>query len=289
MSNILSMSAEFERQKKIKALAITGGISGALLLIFIFVRWNLPTATVEEPTLEQYFEVNLGTGDEGLGDDQPLLPGDPAPSQQTAYVPPAPSTSNEESVRDIATDDADNNAPPVIKPTVSKPDATKINSESRTARTNTPNPQPVINPTPPKPRAVLGRTTGGNGNGGNGADRYDPGGNQGIAGGNGDQGRPGGDPNGRNYTGTPRNMGVRVINMPPQRFEDDFDQAGKIALDIVVDGNGKLVSASYSVSGSTLPKSSKQYGIALKRAQGLPYQKYEGGFKQKLSFTFDIN
>jgi hypothetical protein len=289
MSNILSMSAEFERQKKIKALAITGGISGALLLIFIFVRWNLPTTTVEEPTLEQYFEVNLGTGDEGLGDDQPLLPGDPAPSQQTAYVPPAPSNANEESVRDIATDDNNNDAPPVIKPTVSKPDATKINSESKTVKTNTSNPQPVVNPTPPKPKAVVGRTIGGNGNGGNGADRYDPGGNQGINGGNGDQGRPGGDPNGRNYTGTPRNMGVRVINIPAQRFEDDFNEGGKIALDVVVDANGKLVSASYSVNGSTLPKASKQYSIALRRAREIPYPKYDGGFKQKLSFSFDVN
>jgi hypothetical protein len=288
MSNILSMSAEFERQKKIRALAITGAISGALLLIFIFVRWNLPTATVEEPTLEQYFEVNLGTGDEGLGDDQPLLPGDPAPSQQTAYVPPAPSTSNEESVRDISTDDNNNDAPPVIKPTVTKPDATKINSESRTVRTNTPNSQPVVNPTPQRPKAVVGRTIGGNGNGGNGADRYDPGGNQGINGGNGDQGRPGGDPNGRNYTGTPRNMPIRVINIPAQRFEDDFDQAGKIVLDVVVNDNGKLVSASYSMS-STLPKSSKQYSIALRRAREIPYPKYDGGFKQKLSFSFDVN
>lgn len=289
MSNILSMSAEFERQKKIKALAITGGISGALLLIFIFVRWNLPTATVEEPTLEQYFEVNLGTGDEGLGDDQPLLPGDPAPSQQTAYVPPAPSTSNEESVRDISNENDDPDAPPVTKPTVSKPDATKITSESRTVRTNTPNSQPVVNPTPAKPRAVLGRTTGGNGNGGNGADRYDPGGNQGIAGGTGDQGRPGGDPNGRNYTGSPRSIPIRVINIDAQRFEDDFNEGGKIALDVVVDANGKLLSASYSVSGSTLPKSSKQYSIAQRRAREIRYPKYEGGFKQKLSFSFDVN
>jgi hypothetical protein len=289
MSNILSMSAEFERQKKIKALSITGGIAGALLLIFIFVRWNLPTATVEEPTLEQYFEVNLGTGDEGLGDDQPLLPGDPAPSQQTAYVPPAPSTSNEESVRDISNENDNPDAPPVIKPTVSRPDATKINNESKTVKTNTPNPQPVINPAPAKPRAVLGRTIGGNGNGGNGADRYDPGGNQGIAGGNGDQGRPGGDPNGRNYTGAPRNIGVRVISIPAQSFEDDFKEGGKIALDIVVDANGKLVSASYSVSGSTLPKSSKQYSIAQRRAREIRYPQYDGGFKQKLSFSFDVN
>ncbi len=283
------MSAEFERQKKIKALSITGGIAGALLLIFIFVRWNLPTATVEEPTLEQYFEVNLGTGDEGLGDDQPLLPGDPAPSQQTAYVPPAPSTSNEESVRDISNENDNPDAPPVIKPTVSRPDATKINNESKTVKTNTPNPQPVINPAPAKPRAVLGRTIGGNGNGGNGADRYDPGGNQGIAGGNGDQGRPGGDPNGRNYTGAPRNIGVRVISIPAQSFEDDFKEGGKIALDIVVDANGKLVSASYSVSGSTLPKSSKQYSIAQRRAREIRYPQYDGGFKQKLSFSFDVN
>lgn len=280
------MSAEFERQKNLQATIYTAVITGALLLLFILMKMTIPQP--EMAPVEEFVEVNLGSGDEGSGNDQPLLPGDPAPAQQVSYTPPQPATSAEESVRDVSSNDNSNDAPPVIKPAVSKPDATKINSETKAVRTNTPAAQPVATPAPPRPRAVLGRTVGGNGNGGNGADTYRPGAGEGVAGGNGDQGRPGGDPNGRNYSGTPRNLGVRVISMPSQSFEDDFNENGNIVLDVVVDENGKLQSASYQISGSTLPRSSKQYSIALRRAAQVSWPKYDGGFKQRVSFNFKV-
>jgi hypothetical protein len=232
--------------------------------------------------------VNLGTGDEGFGTDQPLLPGEPAPAQQTAYTPPQPTEAVEDNAKDIETDDRDISAPAIRKPVVAKPNATKIDNDNKTVKT-TPNPNPVVTQSPPKPKAVLGRTVGGNGNGGNGADRYEPGSNHGVAGGTGDQGRPGGDPNGTRYTGTPRNLGVRVVNIPAQNFEDDFNEGGKIALDIVVNENGGLVSASYQARGSSLPRSSKQFSIAQRRAKEIRYPKYDGGFKQTLTFNFDVN
>src|SRR5688500_12636096 len=80
MNNSLSMTADFERQKNIKALAITLGIAGALLLLFILLKWSLPT--VPPVPTQEFLEVNLGTDDFGSGDDQPLLPGEPAPAQQ---------------------------------------------------------------------------------------------------------------------------------------------------------------------------------------------------------------
>ena len=123
---------------------------------------------------------------------------------------------------------------------------------------------------------------------GNGADTYKPGTGEGISGGRGDQGVVGGNPNGKVYAGTPRNLGVRVVNIPSQNFEDDFNESGKIALDIVVDAGGHLQSASYQINGSTLPRSSKQYDIALRRAKEIPYPKYEGGFKQKLTLNFSV-
>ena len=73
MNNTLSMSAEFERQKNIKATAITLGIAGALLLIVILVRWPLPT--IAPTPVQEFLEVNLGPDDFGSGKDQPLLPG----------------------------------------------------------------------------------------------------------------------------------------------------------------------------------------------------------------------
>jgi hypothetical protein len=83
-------------------------------------------------------------------------------------------------------------------------------------------------------------------------------------------------------------MGVRVVNIPAQNFEDDFNEGGKIALDIVVNDNGRLVSATYQARGSSLPRSSKQASIAMQRAREISYPKYDGGFKQTLNFNFSV-
>lgn len=263
MNNTIQMSAEFERQKNTKATAYTAGIAGALLLLFILVKWDLPTLP-PVPT-EEFIEVNLGSGDLGSGNDQPLLPGEPAPAVQEAYNPPTPVQSQVSDAKDVETDDREDNDAPVIKrPAVSKPNATKIDNDNKVVKT-TPNPQPIVTQAPPKPKAVLGRTVGGNGNGGNGAETYKPGTGEGIAGGSGDQGRPGGEPNGRNYSGAPRNFGVKVLNIPAQSFEDDFNENAKIAMDIVTDGNGKVVSANYQPRGSTT-SNPQMVSIARRRA-----------------------
>jgi hypothetical protein len=234
-------------------------------------------------------EVNLGNSDVGSGDDQPMLPGMPAPSEQQAYTPPTPVQSKVSDAKVVETDDREtNNDAPVIKtPVVSKPNATRIDNDNKTTNA-TPNPAPVVAQAPPKPKAVLGRTIGGNGNGGNGADTYKPGTGEGSGNGTGDQGVVGGSPNGRNYTGTPKNLGVRVVNIPAASFEDDFNESGKIALLVQVNENGKLVSANYLTKGSTLPKSSRQAAIALQRAREIRYPQMEGGFQQTLSFDFKV-
>jgi hypothetical protein len=284
MNNAISMSAEFERQKNMQASALTAGFAGAILLLILMVKWSIPVKT--ERPVEEAIEINLGNSDHGSGTDQPQLPGEPAPAQQVAYTPPQPSFAREESVKDVAADETDHAAPAIIKPTVSKPDATKINNESKVVKASNPTPQPVV-AAPAKPRAVMGRTVGGNGNGGNGADTYKPGGNEGVAGGVGDQGRVGGNPNGTSYTGTPRNLGIRTVNIPSRSFEDDFKESGTVALDIVVDENGRLSSASYQPAGSSITNRS-QIEIAKRRAAELSYPKYAGGFKQRITMNFQV-
>jgi hypothetical protein len=286
MSNAISMSADFERQKNIQASAITLAIAIGLLLLFIFVTWTIPTETKTQP--DEYIEVNLGSGDQGSGTNQPELPGDPAPAQQTAYTPPQPVHSAEESVKDVESNETDREAPPIIKPAVSKPDATKINAESKAIKTTNTNPQPVVTQAPPRPKAVLGRTIGGNGNGGNGADSYKPGGNEGIAGGNGDQGRPGGSPNGKRYTGSPRSFGVKVLSIPNQSFQDDFNQNAKVAMDIEVDENGKVSSATYQPRGSTTADR-KYIDIARRYAFQLKMGSVDGGQRGTVIFNFKVN
>jgi hypothetical protein len=128
---------------------------------------------------------------------------------------------------------------------------------------------------------------GGNGTGGNGADTYKAGTGEGIAGGNGDQGRVGGSPTGTSYTGQPKRLGARIVSIPTKSFEDDFKESGKVMLDIVVNENGRLVSATYQPRGSSI-SNRNQISIAQRRAAELDYPKYEGGFRQTLQFDFQV-
>jgi hypothetical protein len=95
--------------------------------------------------------------------------------------------------------------------------------------------------TKPRPKALF---TGGNGSGGNGQDSYSNSSNQGIAGGNGDQGKPGGNPNSDSYSGNggngsggPQVYGNRKI-VKAYSFEGELDKATIYAL-IKVSSSGK--------------------------------------------------
>lgn len=268
------MSPVFEREKNIKAATYTTVVCVLLLIVFFFAKWTLPQ--VAPPPFEEGIEVNLGNSDEGLGDVAPELPGDPAEAPEEEYSPPATSqpVAEEQNIAgdENEADDApvvNNNPKPVVKnnnlskPVVAKP------------RENT---QPVVNPTPapPKPKAVYKGGTAA-GTGGNGADSYNGVRNQGIAGGNGDQGSPNGNPNSDSYKGNASrgNSGVRIRSGLSGRrftrlpsFEDDFNENAKVAVDIRVDKNGNVVSATVSPRGTTTTNSSIR-SIATRKAMQL--------------------
>src|SRR5579871_574726 len=190
----------FESQKNMKASAYTLAICVALVLLLLFITWTLPLP----PPIPQEdgIEVNLGNSDKGLGTDQPYLPGKPSAQDQQKYTPPKVAAVVKEAVKDVETNDNEKEEAPVVKkPPVTKPDATKIEQKDITPKVVKIT-KPAENPAPvkPKPKAVFNGVSG-TGNGGNDADSYKPGGNQGIAGGKGDQGQPGGNPNSNNYTG----------------------------------------------------------------------------------------
>lgn len=254
------MTDNFESRKNTRAGGYTALVCALLLVIFLFVRWGMPV--IQPPPVEEGMEVNLGSSDAGLGNDQPFEPGEPAPAQQQqAYTPPQPTTTQDDNVKDIATDDKDEEAPEIKKPPVvkPKPDATKI-PEKEVAKKPVTKPKPVENPAPPapKPKAVF-KGTAGNGTGGNDADTYKKGGNEGVAGGTGDQGRPGGNPDSKNYTGGGKgNTGIRVANGLSGRhvayaykYQDDFNENATVAVDVRVDKSGNVLSASYQLRGST--------------------------------------
>jgi len=282
--SVAYMSESFERRKNTQASMITFGVAGALLLLMILVKWPLPTT--KSPLIEDGIEVNLGSSDFGSGNDQPLLPGEPAKSEQLAYNPPHPVRSNDVNVKDVETDDKNADAPEIVKPLKSKPNSTLINKVNKEVKT-TPKTQPVVTIAPPRPKAVVGRTLGGNGNGGNGSDTYKAGTGEGIAGGSGDQGRPGGVEGGKSYSGTPKNFGVRVLQISNQSFEDEFNENAKVAMDVEADANGKVTSASYQAKGSTT-SNRDMIDIAHRKAFQLKLGTSAAGQRGTVIFNFKL-
>src|ERR1700744_3087876 len=245
----MSMADTFESQKNLKATGYTIGICTLLMIILLYVSWTRPVEPV--PVVVDSMEVNLGNSDKGMGDDQPYLPGKPSAEDKEKYTPPKQAVVEKEPVKDVETDDNNKEEAPVVKKAiVTKPDATKIPDKEIVKKAVKPVKQPETLPTPPKPRPkAVFHGVNGTGTGGNAADDFKPGGNQGIAGGHGDQGAPGGNPSSTNYTGGGRgNSGVTISRGLQGRhitglpsFTDDFNENTKVAVDIHVDANGNVV------------------------------------------------
>jgi|ERR1700722_4508770 len=253
------MTDTFESQKNLKATGYTAVFCTLLLIILLYVSWTLPVEP--PPVLEEGIEVNLGNSDKGMGTNQPYLPGQPSAEDKEKYTPPKQAVVEKQPVKDVETDDNNKEEAPVIKKAVvTKPDATKLPDKEVTKKIVRPVKQPETLPEKPapKPKAVF-HGVNGTGTGGNAADDFKPGGNQGVAGGHGDQGAPGGDPNSNNYTGgghgnggIVRTGGLRgraIVSYP--NFTDDFNQNATIVLDLHVDENGNVLSAEYDMRGST--------------------------------------
>jgi stage V sporulation protein SpoVS len=292
--NYIQANREFESRKNRKAGFYTLLICGSLFLLLFLISWTLPfnpPAPVEEG-----LEVNLGNSDQGLGSDQPYLPNDPSKQDQEKYTPPKTAAATKEALKDVETDDKDPDPAPAVKqPTVTKPDAKKIPEKDLTVKTPHKTVLPAVNPTPapPKPKAVF-HGVNGDGTGGNDADHFKSGGNQGITGGKGDQGAPGGDPNSSNYKGGGHGNGIAIarglqgrrISSTPS-FTDEFNENAKVAVDIHVDAAGKVVSAEYQALGSTTSDASLK-AIAIRKA----YQvKFNGGSDESvgtLIFNFKL-
>ncbi len=259
MQNPSYMADNFESQKNIMASGYTLAICIVLLLLFFYLSWSHPVEP--PPVVEDGIEVNLGNSDQGLGTDQPYLPGQPSAQDKEKYTPPKQAVVEREPVKDVETNDNDKEEAPVIKKApVTKPDAKKIPDKEIVKVKAKPVKQPETLPIQPKPRPkAVFHGVNGTGTGGNDADDYKPGGNQGIAGGQGDQGAPGGNPNSNNYTGGGRGnsgvsiskgLGGRKITGTPV-FTDEFNENAKVAVDVHVDGNGNVTEAEYQLMGST--------------------------------------
>ncbi len=86
---------------------------------------------------EEGIEVNLGNSDLGSGDDQPFLPENPLLPTTNLILPPQKINTPTEDIKDFETDDKDEEAPAIVKPPVTKPNATKV-PEKRNSKKQSP-------------------------------------------------------------------------------------------------------------------------------------------------------
>lgn len=256
---------EQNKSKNIKAAGITIGVHALLLVALLMVSLNVPPPL---PDQDMGIEVNLGTSDDGMGDEQPLNPNPPAAAQPVPSTPqpaPAAPADNGNSQELATSDEAD--APEVVKQPV-KPKNVKPKEIAKTLEPKpekAPKPKAVAPPTPappapqPKPKAVFTGGTGNAANSGNGADGSNNSQGEGNTGRPGDRGVIGGSPNGGAYTGTPgagrgasdfRLNGRNLVGRPS--VEWDGNETGYVAINIKVDRNGNVVSATHSLKGSNI-------------------------------------
>ncbi len=248
--------ADFEREKNLKAFGMTALIIAAVFFLFFLISWTIP-AMPPQP-VDTGVDVNLGNSDIGSGKIAPQIPGPPSVQETNNNPPPAShSVVQPEENKEVA-ENNEADAPTIH--TSPKP-AIKPKQEVVTEPVKQQKTQPIINPTPtpPKPKAVYKGGTANNA-GGNNADSYNNIHNQGIAGGNGDQGKPNGNPNSDSYTGNGGSGtsgvsirsgldGRRFTHLPS--FRDEFNQNAKVAVDITVDENGNVTDATVNPRGTT--------------------------------------
>jgi hypothetical protein len=278
MNNAISMSADFERQKNLQASMITGGITGLLILLFILVKWAVPVKIEIPPeqTIEIFVpdppveDVNLGNNDVGSGNVQPIVTGTPSSAPVSRDVTPSKGANSQQASRDVATDNHPS-SPPVTKPNT--PNTNKEINNNATDQSVAAKPQ--------LKRGAQMTSVRGSGNGGNtDVPGYNKPGSQGPGDGPGDKGQRNGNPNGTKY------FGVKEFSIPPQSFEDDFNQNAKIAMEIETDGNGKVISATYTSKGSTGTATSQMKDIARRRAFQL---KVGADMKGTVIFNFKVS
>jgi hypothetical protein len=89
MNYSASMQIAFEREKNIKAAAITASVCLLLFLIFFYLQWTLPQIPI--PVSGEGIEVNLGNSETGIGNVAPTIPGSPSVSEDETKTSPAAS------------------------------------------------------------------------------------------------------------------------------------------------------------------------------------------------------
>jgi hypothetical protein len=284
------MSATFEAEKNKKALAYTIAICGTLLLLAFLISWPILQPPV--PIAQDLLEINLGNNEEGMGEIQPLIKGEKAPSQEVTAPAPSNESPKPAEAKEIKPDEnAEVNAAPIAK-TEKKILKKKIEIKLEKKIIKKIKTTPIIappSPKPAKPKLTYNGPGSGKGNGATEDNGYRYQGNK--PGGKGDAGDPSGKPDSYGNspggkTGISVTKGIRPINMRDLRFEDDFNENAVVFLDIKYSASGNFIS-SVIAKGTTTSKSTI-ISIAKRKAAELKFPTSNDGGISTVVFNFKI-
>ena len=262
------MTTTTEQPYNGRAIGWTVGVHALLLLLFFFFKYSLPTQ--ETPIAELGMEVNLGTSDDGSGDDQPMSVEDPAPNTPSSAYRSVAQQSSESNEMETS-DEAD--APAINNPNPNR-NTNRNNTRVTTPTRNNQNAADNNTARPRQPRYVYNGATG---TGGNRASENHPGTSEGNTTGNGDRGVPGGTPGADNYTGSPgpgtggigHNLSGRNIN--PRQFSAEFREGGKVVVRVTVNRAGQIVSKTIKTSPSAQLSQIAMQKLSQARFDAKPY------------------
>lgn len=262
----------FERSKNIKAISWTAGIHVLLLVLFLVLKYTLPA----QPKNDDFsMEVNLGTSDNGYGNDQPEIPEDPAPPE-AAIAPATATKTGESNTKEILTSDDKDAAGVVSKPKTTDKKTVTINDKEKKNKSKA----VTQNTTQQKKQAVAEKPKytypGSNGKGGNSASNSHAGGNEGIGAGDGDMGVPGGTPGAKNYVGIAVRLGNRKMVARPDP-NATFNEGGNVVINVTVNREGNIVNYRIkSAANATLRRLAEQKikSVRFNKAPDAPVEQF---------------
>ncbi|MES2478557.1 MAG: energy transducer TonB [Bacteroidota bacterium] len=242
-----------------KAALLSIGAHIVLLLLCLFIGYTLPATSA--PAEEMGMEVNLGSSDDGSGDDQPFSTDNPAYQPEEMHKTSV-DNNDAETPSDMTTDDNDADAPVVkTNPKPNKTQTTKTDNQSK----------PIAQQ---KPKILFPAS---NGKGGNAASINQAGGSEGNGNGNGDKGVAGGTPGAANYSGIPGNgtggighsFSDRTMVAKPKP-DAEFREGGKVVVRVTVNREGQIIAKRVkSAANAELGK------IALRKIEEVRFSKSE--------------
>lgn len=224
---MLSNNEQKEQKSRIAALAGTIVFHGLMLLTLLLLALRTPLPLPGEEGVE----INLGYSDDGMGDIQPETPA----LSPSAATPPSQSKADDKIVTE-KTEEA-----PALDKTKNK--TTKASTTPTTKPTTEKPKEPVVN----QKALYPGKST-----------KTAAGGNQGITGKPGDQGKENGTAGSPNYEGNggqgngiSYELGGRGARSLPKPIYNSPEQ-GKIVVSIKVNREGKVTYASAGAKGTTI-------------------------------------